>query len=84
MNNFNAVFDIIKENCRQIGVPDASCYGKIVEILDKQEHSFPATMYLQVLHSLKMIHFSETTKDIFLTQKGADTTTLFDLNPPEA
>ena len=79
MNNFDAVFTIIKENCSYGGASNDECYTRIEGRLKENKSYISITTYLEVLHDLGLIVFSKSTKSIELTEKGKQTESLFSL-----
>ena len=79
MNNFEAVFVIVKDICK-VGVPNDTCFFHLETVLAGDRRLPPATTYLKVFRNLGLIKFNERWKKITLTNKGGKTDSLFATN----
>lgn len=80
MNNFDAVFTAIKEDCTEADVPNETCYSRLCSCLKDNQSYISVDTYLEVLQGLGLVTFSKATKRITLTPKGKLTTSLFELH----
>lgn len=77
MNNFEAVFKTIKENCQTAGVLSADCFAEITKLALSSTQFLSVYSYLEVLEGIGLIQFCKQTNRVAITRKGMETENLF-------
>lgn len=78
MENLNVVFKTIKECCNEDGIPGKTCLRTLRRMEKYNEVFLPVYTYLEILEHLGLITFNVRTKEITLTKKGQEATSVFD------